>query len=283
MHIEFVLPLLFAELLGGSPPQHLHGFAGDPVVLVEKPAQILNPLAGEHQALLQQPTHRALLGQGHQLIAAAQAAKQQHLHLQGGAPDIHRAVNHEGAVGHKQHRCAFKRGVQHQVEQQLHAPLHVLVGAEAVVVAALHVQPAEHRPPEGCIHRCDPADGALAVIGDQGAVLLHKAGGEDSPGLVSAALQFQADREEVAHDPVAPLQQQVEHHGHVVPHKHLAVIDGSAFAWMLQGRHRTHELSPHPHQAALEMGIGDGHHGLFIGAAQAAQLLLAERRFHGNP
>ena len=153
LHIEFVLPLLFAELLGGSPPQHLHGFAGDPVVLVEKPAQILNPLAGEHQALLQQPTHRALLGQGHQLIAAAQAAKQQHLHLQGRAPDIHRAVNHEGAVGHKQHRCAFKGGVQHQVEQQLHAPLHVLVGAEAVVVAALHVQPAEHRPPEGCIHR----------------------------------------------------------------------------------------------------------------------------------
>ena len=87
----------------------------------------------------------------------------------------------------------------------------------------------------------------------------------------------------MAHDPVAPLQQQVEHHGHVVPHKHLAVIDGSAFAWMLQGRHRTHDFSAYPHQAALEMGIGDGHHGLFIGAAQAAQLLLAERRFHGNP
>ena len=225
------------------------------------------PLTGEHQALFQQSAVVALLGQGHQLAATAQAAVEQHLDLKRGTPHIHGAINHEGAIRYKQHRRAFEGGVQHQIQQQLHAPLHPLTGAEFPVAAAPHVEPTQHGPPQAGVHRGDAPDGALAVIGHQLTVLLHKAGGEHAAGLIRAALQFQAGFQEVAHDGETSLHQEEQHHGHVVPQEHLVVVEGVILAaGVAEGCHRSHQLTTDADQGALKVLVGSAHHRFLAGA-----------------
>ena len=143
--------LVVSVLLGRSATQHLHGFAGDPVVLEKKLAKVVNPLPGQHQSLVQQPAVVVLSSQLHELSAATQRSVQQHLHFQWCSPDVHRTVNHEGTVRHEQHRSSFKGGMQHKVQQQLNTALHSLTGGEFLVSTGLHVHPAQNRPPEACV------------------------------------------------------------------------------------------------------------------------------------
>ena len=248
--------LVGSVLLGGPAPQHLHGFGGHPVVLEQIGPQVVLPLAGQAQPLVQHPAHAVPLGQLHQVAATAQATEQEDLHIERGPPHIHRPVDHEGAVRHEQHRRAFETGMQHEVQQLLHAPLHRLAGAKTVVAAALDIQPAQDRPPEGGIHGGDAPDRTLAVVGHQLALLLHEAGREDPPGLVGAALQLQADLQEMPHDPEAPLQQQVDHHWHVVAQEDLAVVGFTTPSRVRQGGHRPHHGAPRLHEGAFEQVPG---------------------------
>ena len=128
--------------------------------------------------------------------------------------------------------------MQHQIKQQLHATLNALAGAEFPVAAAPHIQPAEHWPPQAGIHIGYATDRALAIVGDEHAVLFHKAGGEHTAGLIRAALELQAGFQEIAHDREASLHQQEQHHGNVVPQKHFVVVEGLILSpWMAEGGH----------------------------------------------
>ena len=65
-----------------------------------------------------------------EFVATAQRGEEENLHFQRRSPDVHRTIDHEGAVRHEQHRSAFKAGMQDKVKQELYAPLHSLTAAE---------------------------------------------------------------------------------------------------------------------------------------------------------
>ena len=227
--------------------------------------------------MLEQAAVVALLGQVHELAAATEAAIEQDFDLKRCPPDVHGAVNHEGAVRHEEHRSALKGGVQNEIEQELDAALDFLAGAELVVLAAFDVEPAEDGPPETGVDAGDAANGALSVVSEELLPLFDKAGGEDAAGLVGAALQLQGDIKEVPNDLVATLQQQVEHHGNVVPQEDLAVVQGFIPSpGVGEGRDGSNELAANPHQGALEMLLGGSNNRFFAGAGSDAKSLLAE-------
>ena len=170
--------------------------------------------------------------------------------------------------------------MQHQVQEQLKPPLHHLAGAEAVITAALHIEPAQHRPPEAGIHGGDASDRTLAVVRHQDPSFLHETGGEHSPGLVGVALKLQADLQEMPHDREASLQQQVEHHRHVVSQEHLAVIGALAQAGMHQRRHRANGAPADGHQGAFEMLTGHGYNSVLPGIGPYPPEFLAELLRH---
>ncbi len=93
-------------------------------------AQIVHPSAAQPETFLQQRIAVVPLTEFHQSDAAAQGCEQQHLHFQRCSPDIHGAINHEGAVRNKEHRCAFEARMEHQVQQQLQPALNTLTASE---------------------------------------------------------------------------------------------------------------------------------------------------------
>ena len=204
------------------------------------------------------------LAEIHQFNAASQSCKQQHFHFQGCSPDIHRTINHEGAVRDEQHRGALKAGVKNEVEEQMQTALNLLTASEFGIATALYIDPAKNRPPEAGINGGDASDGSLAVIGHQFVVLFHKAGGKDPTGLNTGALQIQADREELPDDGVSTLKQQVDHHGNVVPQEDLAVIQCFFVVGMFQGSNAAGQFSLNVDQRSLEVLLGFLHHVLFF-------------------
>jgi hypothetical protein len=81
LHIEFVLVLIVAVLLCGSSPQNLHRLTGYPVVLQQKLAEVMNPLARKDQALVEQATVLIPSAELHQLSAATKGGIQEHFNF----------------------------------------------------------------------------------------------------------------------------------------------------------------------------------------------------------
>ena len=131
------------------------------------------------------------------------------------------------------------------------------------------VDPAEDGPPETGIHRTDSTNGPLAVVRHQLPVFLDEAGGEKPPGLQGVALHVHAQRQKVAHQPVAPFQEQIDHHRHVVPEKHFAVVEEHAPAGVFNGCHGACQLAPHFDKGALKMGLCRLDDPLFLQAGAA--------------
>jgi len=226
-------------------------------------AQVVLPPLAEGMPLLEQAAAALALHQLHQLAAGFEAAEQQHLYLQRGTPHIHGAIDQEGALGHQQHRSAVKAWLQHQIQQALQTTLHPLAHAEIQVLAAFHVQPAEHGPPECGVHRADPADRALPVVRHQLPLFFHEAGGKHAADGKAVALEIEADLQEMAHDRKAPLQQQLHHHGHVVAQKHLPVVGFLSEPGMGKSGNRADGCAVDGNQGALKKFLSPkGHAGV---------------------
>ena len=71
LHIELVLVLMVAILLRRPAAQHLHGLARHPVMLEQVGAQVMLPLTGEAEPLLQEAAFVLALRQLHQMAAAS--------------------------------------------------------------------------------------------------------------------------------------------------------------------------------------------------------------------
>ena len=145
-----------------------------------------------------------------------------------------------------------------------------------MVSTGFDVHPAEDWPPETGVDRGDPSDRTLAVIGNELPVLLNKAGWEDTTGLISGALEVEADLEELFNDLESFLRQQVNHHWHVVAQEDLAVVEGFVCTGVLQSSNAARKAACNGNQCAFEMLFGLLNDLVFFGAGTDPLILLAE-------
>lgn len=166
--------------------------------------------------------------------------------------------------------------MKHEVQQQLDSSLDARCGSKLLVSTGFDVHPAEDWPPETGVDRGDPSDRTLAVIGNELPVLLNKAGWEDTTGLISGALEVEADLEELFNDLEPFLCQQVDHHWHVVAQEDLAVVEGFVCTGVLQSSNAARKAACNGNQCAFEMLFGLLNDLVFFGAGTDPLILLAE-------
>lgn len=166
--------------------------------------------------------------------------------------------------------------MKHEVQQQLDSSLDARCGSKLLVSTGFDVHPAEDWPPETGVDRGDPSDRTLAVIGNELPVLLNKAGWEDTTGLISGALEVEADLEELFNDLESFLRQQVNHHWHVVAQEDLAVVEGFVCTGVLQSGNAARKAACNGNQCAFEMLFGLLNDLVFFGAGTDPLILLAE-------
>ena len=104
---------------------------------------------------------------------------------------------------------------------------------------------------------------------------------EHSTGLISGALEVEADLQELLDDREPFLRQQVDHHWHVVAQEDLAVVESFVGTGVLQSSNASSKTSCNGNQRAFEMLFGLLNHLVFFGAGTDPLVLLAEAIGHG--
>ena len=166
--------------------------------------------------------------------------------------------------------------MKHEIQQQLDSSLDPRCGSKFFVSTGFDVHRAEDWPPETGVDRGDPSDRTLAVIGNELSVLLHKAGWEHATGLISGALEVEADLQELFDDLEPFLRQQVDHHWHVVAQEDFAVVESFVGTGVLQSSNAARKAACNGNQRAFEMLFGLLNDLVFFGAGTNPLVLLAE-------